>query len=118
MRWLAPFARVPIQAVIDTVAFETGVRIDATRADDRRRWTCWHRLAVVWLATEVGHHSRVAIGSALGLRHETIGRAARRASVLRLTDPEFRALTDLAAASLRTGAAEGNPFAERLLQCA
>lgn len=93
---------IAIETVLSHVAFETDRSVDELLARDQRFWPSWCRAAVVWLAVEVARHPLPPIAAALQRNRVSVHGAKRRADLLRLIDADFRALTDMLAAHLRS----------------
>jgi len=84
-----------VAAMIRWVAFETGLRGDAIRGNDRRAAHARARFAVFWGARELRELSFAKIGRAVGDRdHSTVVSGYRRALEMRERDPAFRLLTN------------------------
>lgn len=106
---LMPQLAMPIASVIEHVAFEVGTQAEAIAGTSRRWRDARGRVAAVWLARETGRHRMKAIGAAIGRSHWSAYKLHREAEILRLTDADFRFLTD-ALADLLPRAAANNDF--------
>jgi hypothetical protein len=64
--------------------------------------TSEERYAITWVARQFMHVSFPQIGRALSIDHSSAIRGYNRAKLLRMTDHEFRAMTDALAAKMPT----------------
>lgn len=95
-----------VAEVIATVTFETGGVVDASIGQRRTAWLTWQRAAIAWCAHVTAKHRLPTIAIALGQDRRTILAAVKRGWMLRLTDADFRRLTDLVAGLLTSSAAD------------
>ncbi|MFC3442571.1 helix-turn-helix domain-containing protein [Sphingobium rhizovicinum] len=94
-RLIVPPSHQRIAAVIELVAWHTGVNRRDITGPSRARAFFRPRAAVCWLAVELKLGSTTVIGRAIGQRdHTTIIDAHRRGEDFRLRDPAFKRLTD------------------------
>lgn len=87
-------AAIPIETVVEHVAFEVNLTAAELTGDRRPQWVSEARSAIAWLATEVAGLQLTTVAAALAQHRQTAGRSLRRAHMLRLIDADFRALTD------------------------
>ncbi|MDF7776897.1 helix-turn-helix domain-containing protein [Sphingomonas sp. AOB5] len=81
--------------ILAAVAAETGFLIGELVGERRHNAVSVARFAVSWVAARAAGASTTTIGQVLGNRdHTTIIHQLRRATDLRQTDADFRALTD------------------------
>lgn len=97
---------VPLAEVIEHVAWETGGSFGAGVAKPKRAWVVWQRTAAVWLANVVAGYRAHEIAAAFDTPGLARSATIRRADQWRLTDRDFRELTDTVAAQLRSAAAD------------
>lgn len=95
-----------VAEVIATVTFETGGVVDASIGQRRTAWLTWQRAAIAWCAHVTAKQRLPTIAIALGQDRRTILAAVKRGWMLRLTDADFRRLTDLVAGLLTSSAAD------------
>ncbi|NML88368.1 hypothetical protein HHL26_04720 [Sphingobium sp. TB-6] len=91
---IALVQRVTIAALVERVAYETGLAKSDIRGRCRKHKLFRARAAVVWLAQRLTQMSSVHIGRLLERDHSTILHAAIKAEVMRETDPAFRRMTN------------------------
>lgn len=93
-----------IAAVIEKVAFETGVPRAAIVGPGRCKPEVRARRAISWVVRQFGHKTLQQTGNALGGRdHATVSHQVARAEDLRERDPAFRVLTDKVVAHFDKG---------------